>query len=317
LAPNRTYYWHIKAYNTLGAYSAWSETASFRTALTPPNLEIPIKGETILYNKPTFMWSHYDLPPADGYTIQVADNIGFTSPIINGTSKIPFYDSPKDLPANKTLYWRVQATGPNGPSQSEVWTFKTGNPPAAPTLSKPSNGSKTTTLSPTFEWNLPPLRPGVTVAYYTLEVWRDGSFVFSQDNIPERRYTATTPLAGNTKYTWRVAAFTAEGYRSVWSSVWSFTTPIAGPSLTAPLNGETLSALTFVWTSVSNAKNYTLQVSTVSSFSSTVINKTITGSTSYSPIESLPYDTVLYWHVKANFAIGSSAWSEVFTFRIY
>jgi bacillolysin len=320
LNPNYTYYWRVRAYNTFGQYSAWSETEKFRTAYSPPFLEIPMNGETVSSGMPNFMWSHYETPN-NGYLIQVANNTGFTNPIINTTAYGLSYQSTKELAFNETYYWRVQVKGANGPSYwSGVRTFYTGNYPAAPTLSKPAMNSKPTTLTPKFDWNAPPARPGVTIASYFLQVSQASTFGWSdiyETGITDTEFTPSVPLAANVKYYWRVYAISTDGFYSVPSSVWTFTTLPTGPSLITPLDGETVSAFTFQWSAVSNAKNYSLQVSTTSDFSSLVLTKTITGSTSYTPIENLPYDTALYWRVKANFTIGTSAWSEIFTFRIY
>ncbi len=114
LTPNTTFYWHVRAFNTLGEASAWSTTLSFRTALTPPNLSAPADAHHELSLQPSFDWE--DVPGAAGYTIQVSRNDTFTLLAHTGTSATSSYAPLVNLPASLTLYWRVQSTGANGPS---------------------------------------------------------------------------------------------------------------------------------------------------------------------------------------------------------
>ena len=121
LNPNTKYYWRVRAYNADNEYSAWSLVRTFRTAITPPTLLLPAPGSSTSNKKPFFDWD--DMAGANGYTIQISKNAGFTSLV--GTYNVisSTYTPAANLPAG-TLYWRVQAKGPNGPSLwSPVWDF--------------------------------------------------------------------------------------------------------------------------------------------------------------------------------------------------
>jgi parallel beta-helix repeat protein len=68
----------------------------------------------------------------------------------------------------------------------------------------------------------------------------------------------------------------------------------------------------FSWPAIIGATGYQLQVSKSSTFSTTIINSTVTG-TGFTPAAMLPANSHLYWRVKAN-GVNPSAWSEVWEF---
>ena len=87
------------------------------------------------------------------------------------------------------------------------------------------------------------------------------------------------------------------------------------PTLSTPANNATNLSRTpdFSWSSVNNATSYTLQVSTNSSFTSNVIDQTIT-TTSYTPTSNLNYNTQYFWRAKALNNDVESGWSQVRNF---
>jgi hypothetical protein len=75
--------------------------------------------------RPTFDWK--DVPGAASYSFQLSTVSNFASLLINRLTYTSEYVMLTDLPANITLYWRVRANGPNGPSLwSAKWTFRVG-----------------------------------------------------------------------------------------------------------------------------------------------------------------------------------------------
>ncbi len=111
LTPNTRYYWRVRAFNTLGQYSTWSAYRSLRTALPMPALLSPADGAVVTGLRPVFDWS--DVPGATGYTIQVSAYATFSSLLVNKVVSASTYTPTANLPANKTLYWRVKANGTN------------------------------------------------------------------------------------------------------------------------------------------------------------------------------------------------------------
>jgi hypothetical protein len=90
--------------------------------------------------------------------------------------------------------------------------------------------------------------------------------------------------------------------------------PPSAPTLSSPSDGATGVSLTpsLSWNSSSGATSYQLQVSTVSSFSSTVVNQTGIAATSYTV--NLNGNTSYYWRVNASNVAGTSSWSSARSF---
>ena len=80
------------------------------------------------------------------------------------------------------------------------------------------------------------------------------------------------------------------------------------PTLVNPSDGTTGVTLTptFEWLPVASATSYTVLISTVSNFSSTVVNQSGIASTSYTPVSALSQNTNYYWRVQAVNSNGSS-----------
>jgi len=130
---------------------------------------------------------------------------------------------------------------------------------------------------------------------------------------------SVTGLTAGTLYYWRVNA-TNTGGTSPWSATWSFTTgagsPPSTPTLASPANGSTNQSRTptLRWNAASGATSYRVQVSTSSSFTTTVYNQAgLTGTSVTLP--QLGSRTVYYWHVNATNANGTSAYSSTWNFR--
>lgn len=80
------------------------------------------------------------------------------------------------------------------------------------------------------------------------------------------------------------------------------------PTLVNPQNGTTGTTVTptFEWTSANQATSYQLLISTVSNFSSTVVNQSGISGTSYTLGSALNYNTTYYWRVAGVNANGSN-----------
>jgi hypothetical protein len=253
-----------------------------------------------------------------GYSIQISRNLGFTQlvgtyPVVPST-----YTPTADLPANMTLYWRVQSRGANGPS---VWSgarsFHTGNPPSIPLLVLPANNALTTDYTPRLDWSLVTLPVGVTFGHYQVQVADNAAFTapaVNESGLTDRlvhEYTPVTDLNANTKYYWRVRSYNAAGEYSAWSLVRTLRTAIAPPTSLTPAEGASTTNRrpAFDWADMAGASGYTIQVSRNAGFTSIVVNKTVVTST-YVPTVDLPIGT-LYWRVRANGINGPSLWSSL------
>jgi len=220
-----------------------------------------------------------------------------------------------------TYFWEANATnGTTTTAWSAVWDFTTaaaGTLPA-PVLSTPTNGAAGQASSLTLSWG--------TVAAatsYALQVSTTSTFAVLVENqagiTAASFYIQGGTLTTGQTYYWQVNA-TNGTETSVWSSVWNFATEaaVAVPAVpvpTAPANAATgvVQPLTLTWNAAARATSYEAQVSTVSSFATTVFDEAgITALTA--TVGGLAIGTTYYWHVDASNATGTSAYSGSRTF---
>jgi hypothetical protein len=126
LGANTRYFWRVRSWNAAGEFSGWSVVSTFRSALVPPVPAFPAGGETVGGPRPAFDWD--DTAGAAGYAVQVSRTSAFTLLVSSATIGTPTstWTPGANLPPGSTLYWRVRATGANGPSAwSGVESFRT------------------------------------------------------------------------------------------------------------------------------------------------------------------------------------------------
>jgi hypothetical protein len=116
LPPNTSYYWRVRALGSNGHYTPWSLTRSFRMSMLAPVLVTVADTNN---HRPTFEWQAVD--GATSYTIQISISSSFGTFLVNKTVTTLTYIPTANLP-HGTIYWRVRANGPNGPS-----AWRTGN----------------------------------------------------------------------------------------------------------------------------------------------------------------------------------------------
>lgn len=92
--------------------------------------------------------------------------------------------------------------------------------------------------------------------------------------------------------------------------------PSLPSALLVPVNGAVNAPISplFIWTSVASADTYTIQISNSSNFSTILHEQSGIGTNQYQCPVSLPYQTTLYWRIRANSGCGSGAFSSVSQF---
>jgi hypothetical protein len=196
-----------------------------------------------------------------------------------------------------------------------------GGPPFPPDLDSPPNNSTGVSVTPTLSWIA-----STGAGYYGLQVATDQGFsplsiMVNQTVFSATSYTVGVPLVNGITYYWRVYAADIDLGASDWSVIWHFTTvaapagPPAPPTLVSPNNGQTQVPTnpTLTWNASSGATSYQLQVSTSSTFSTTVFDQSGIGGTSQ-PVVGLSNGTTYYWHVEATGANGTSDFSATWSF---
>lgn len=322
LSSGTTYYWRVRASND-GGTGPWSGTWSFTTsAAAPPppsppatpTLSTPANGATDLPTTVSLTWNA--VTEASSYTLQVSTSSTFVSFVVNQTGLGTTSYTLSNLSNSTTYYWRVSATNAGGVSSwSTVWVFSTAPAaPTAPTLNSPVNGATNISTNPTVRWNA-----SSGAAFYELQVSTSSTFdnhAVDQPNLTTTSHSATG-LRENTTYFWRVRARNSGG-TSAWSPVWNFRTGSdtpAAPTLVSPANtaADVPTTVTVQWNSVQGAASYRLQVSTLSTFTSTVYDdSTLTRNSQQ--IGPLATNTTYHWRVRASNTSGTSNWSSVWSF---
>jgi hypothetical protein len=317
LSSNTTYYWRVSATNAAGT-SAYSSTFSFTTGIAGPAapvLTAPANSATGQASSLTLTWGAS--ATATNYRVQVSTSSSFTTTFLDQSNVTGTSQALTGLASSTTYYWRVSATNAGGTSAySTTFSFTTVVvPPSAPTLSAPANGATNQPLAQTLSWDA---SAGAT----SYRVQLSTSATFATTLVNDSTLTGTSravgPLTNNTTYYWRVNAKNAAG-TSAFSAASSFTTVVAPPSaptLASPANNATNVQLTTTlsWNAATGATGYHLQVSTLSSFTSTVVDDSTLTTTSRS-VTSLALNTTYYWRVHAMNAGGSSAYSAARNFK--
>ena len=318
-----TYYWEVNATNANGT-SAWSGIWSFTTIIAAPGsptLSSPSTGAANQSVTPTLNWSAGSGGAPASYAVQVSTIATFSSTVYSQSSVAGTSVTTSSLSNLTTYYWEVNATNANGTSAwSGIWSFTTIiAAPGSPTLSSPSTGAANQSVTPTLNWSA---GSGGAPASYAVQVSTISTFsstVYSQSSVAGTSVT-TGSLSNLTTYYWEVSATNANS-ASAWSGIWSFTTIIAAPglpTLSTPATGTSGQSVTptLNWSAGGGGTpaSYAVQVSTISTFSSTVYSQSgVTSGTSVTT-GSLSNLTTYYWEVSATNANGTSVWSGIWSF---
>jgi hypothetical protein len=206
-------------------------------------------------------------------------------------------------------------TIPATSSSGRVTVSGAGAAPPAPTLISPLSATLGVTTSPTLRWHA---SGGATS--YQLQLSTDSTF--SRTSVDLSGITDTSisvsGLLNDTTYYWHVRASNAGGTSS-YSAVWSFRTAaaaLATPTHVLPPNRVTgiSTSPTLRWNAFVGATSYRLQVATDSTFSPSIVDQSAISDTSYQ-VRGLSESTSYYWHVKATYAGGTTAFSTPWSFK--
>ncbi|MCX6132225.1 MAG: DUF5050 domain-containing protein [Ignavibacteriales bacterium] len=311
LSNSTLYYWRVNSSNA-GGSGAWSALRSFTTIIAPPPTPVltsPINGVSNQAIALSLVWGAAS--GASTYRLQVSTS-QFFSTILTDVSGLTAtsYDI-SGLAYATTYYWQVCATNAGGTSSwSLPSSFSTANIPLpAVVLSSPADGAQGQSTNPSFSW----LSVNGATSYQ-LQVSSTSSFstlVVDQSFLATPSFTVTG-LSNGLTYYWRVRAANAGG-PGPFSSTRSFVTiPLSPPAplLNTPLDGaqKVSASPTLTWYAVSSAETYRVQVSTSSSFATTLVDQAGLTTTVYSA-SGLGYSTNYYWRVNATNAGGTGPWS--------
>lgn len=272
---------------------------------------------------PILSWS-----PSSGaarYNVEIADNVGFTNPLVkDNTANTRYVPTAKLKPGN--LYWHVQAVSSSG--EQSGWTFAelAVSPVATPVPSSPVDDAQLQMPNdaPLLTWTMPSGAAAAGTAgidSYRVDVSRDNFTTFKTFTTKSTALVVPDPLSLGT-WKWRVTAVKSASplITSLASEPRSFTiVALATPEITGP----TQTAVTDVvldWDHVPGAAKYELQVSKTSDFSGALVDSRMTATsnpvfgTKYSPPITYDNNNTYYWQVRAVDSAGnSSEWAKAAT----
>ena len=316
LGGSTTYYWRANAGNA-GGTGVWSVIWSFTTVVgapVAPTLALPTNGAANQALSLTLSWGA--VTNAASYEVQIAASSTFASTISDQTGLTTASASVSGLSNSTMYYWHANATDAGGTSAwSGIWHFATIiATPAAPTLTTPTNGASGQATLLAMSWGAVTGAASYSVLVSTVSTF--ASTISSQTGLTAVS-ASISGLRNSTAYYWEVNA-TNVGGTSAWSGIWSFTTVVAAPGapvLSSPTNGAIglSNALTLSWGTVSTAASYGVQVSTGSTFVSTVSSQTGLSAPS-AAVSGLGGSTTYYWRANAGNAGGTGVWSGVWSF---
>ena len=315
LSPNLTYTCTITtgAKDAAGIALANNYVWTFTTiAAQAPTLIVPLNSSINQTTNPTLIWN--TVPGADFYRLQVSTRRDFVAAVYDDSVRTGTSQPIHNLAVGTTYYWRVNERISGGTSAySSIWSFTTIAPPAAPVLVTPVNTAVNISTSPTLAWNAVP-----GAISYRLQISMDSTFISTiyDDSTRKSNSQQIAGLTNGTNYYWRVNAKNSGG-TSAYSSIWSFTTiaPPVAPVLVAPVNTAVNIATspTLIWNSVPEVNSYRLQISRNINFINMVYNDSTRTSTSQA-MTGLTVGTTYYWRANAKNVVGTSAYSNVWSF---
>ncbi|MEW5759422.1 MAG: CARDB domain-containing protein [Candidatus Thermoplasmatota archaeon] len=229
LTPEKTYYWQVRS-NDGDVWGEYSPSQNFKILeLKAPSLTTPLNNSDIGADK-SLLFSWQAVEGAEKYQIQIDDELGFSSPLIDEISTTISYSYSKNLSKEKAYYWRVRGVVDDTFGIfSSVWNFKLVLP--APILVSPDNGSTVSSKELKFEW-----RTVNDAKKYNILI--DDSKEFNSPELNattlNNTYIPEKKLVDGKKYYWKVRA-KGEIYFGIWSEVWEFETkplPATIPDLT-------------------------------------------------------------------------------------
>jgi hypothetical protein len=186
-------------------------------------------------------------------------------------------------------------------------------PSSPPTLVSPANNTTGIPLPVELSLSWSTLTGATS---YHLQVSTTTSFsttIIDEPGLTGSQSTFSATLAGT--YNWRVEGVFTACCTGPWSNAWNFTTLPPAVALVSPTNGATnqLTSLTLSWGTATGATSYNVQVSALSTFTSTIVSQTGVAGLSAS-ISGLANNTPYYWKVSATNAGGTGGWSNVWSF---
>ena len=314
------------------------------TLLTPANhrIDMPLSNDTLSWT-PSSGATNYNL-------IISLDSLG-TSVVYNDTTLTGTAYIFSGFSPLLNWWWKVRAKNTGGWSAFTVpWVFRTKGPATSPSLITPVNNATNQPIAFTHNWsravdqtfkphalNLTMVPVGEqinssaqkspflrqmspeAITNYWYELYTDTTTAaVIKDSTLTDTTRAVAGLLNNTNYWWRVKAKNDVGW-GPFSSYFKFTTVVAvppAPTNIYPANNSTgiIPTTLIDWSTSAGATQYRLQVSTDSTFGTSIMDTIQTVDSIHTPTGRLANNIKYYWHVRAQNVGGNSAYGPTWNF---
>lgn len=299
--------------------------SSLTVGQVTPTLFVPANNSTCLAPGELLTWSpdttKYPVGAVVSYHIQI-----FSTQAMVVSQDVPSnYLKLPNLPVGN-YSWHVMTnlyvySNTRNSAYSASWNFST---IPTPTLSSPISGSTNEPQTFTIAWHKIQTCQHAYYLYIATDTTNQNQTYYSYATYTGDTTYSVSGLLGNTVYFWWVTADNSRAFTSGLSATWKFTTaPVAQvvpsvPTLSFPSNGQINVPVVWGcdWTPSSGATSYTIQISAVQNFSTTIYNYNYpyqSGIGTHITASGLP-NTTYYWRVNASNLAGTSAWSTVWNF---
>ncbi|NLD92866.1 MAG: hypothetical protein GX639_09385 [Fibrobacter sp.] len=308
LANDKHYFLRVRS-NTIGGPTGW-DVVGFSTVPAAPDVPlqiIPADNALRVNCLPVFSWQK--VSDATSYRLQLSTDSCFTNSIIDTTGHVDTTFTSPELSSTTRYFWRVGADNTWGSSPwSVVRSFTTGNGSRTIVdIITPIDRSISQLVALKCVWH-----PVASAYSYTVQVSQDQNFtttIVDITDIPDTMIDITG-LSNGTHYYLRVGAVT-DSDAGVWSYI-SFTTVCSIPGVPVGKTPENNAILVtcnpeLIWKTVSGAASYRVQLSSDSTFTTTILDSTGLIDTSIT-ISQLSMDTRYFWRVNAS-NDGGETWS--------
>ena len=293
LSFNTKYYYTVNSYSPTSASTGCSER-TFTTAVLCPTVSAPAASATGVAVLPTITWTA--IAGATGYKISMGTTAGGVDIMDNvDVGNVATYTFTTPLSFNTKYYYKVIAYSGNtvGATCSER-NFTT--VVLCPTVSAPASAATGVAILPTINWGTIAGATGYRISMGTTSGGVDIMNNVDVGNVAT--YTFTTPLSFNTKYYYKVIAYSGNTVGATCSER-TFTTVTLCPAVTAPSSAATSVSIlpTITWDGITGATGYKISMGTTAGGTNILNSVDLGNVTSYTPTTPLAFSTKYYYTV--------------------
>ncbi|WP_419495052.1 T9SS type A sorting domain-containing protein [Chryseobacterium bernardetii] len=309
---SKTYYAKVTPTNNIGNNTTCEESSFTTLNIGCPSVSAPSSAAVGVSVLPTISWS--SISGATGYRISMGTTAGGTDILNNvDVGNVTSYALTTQLLFNTKYYYTVNSYSPTSVSSGcTERNFTTAL--LCPSVSAPSSSATGVSVLPTISWTA---ITGATGYRITMGTTAGGSDIMNNVDVGNvATYTLTTPLAFNTKYYYKVIAYSGSTEGTTCTER-NFTTAALCPSVSAPSSSATgVSILpTITWGAITGVTGYRITMGTTAGGNDIMDNVDVGNVTTYTLTTPLSFATKYYYKVIAysGSTVGTACTERNFT----